>query len=112
MAKLTQSGWRPGPPPLPPGPGDRGHNPPSSHFLSFLFLLPPVTNCFISSQRSPWVQSEGGQGGAGMLAEAAAGGWDDLLREAEGASQGQGRGLGSDASPRAHWCVLKARVGK
>lgn len=47
-----------------------------------------------------------------MLAEAAAGGWDDLLREAEGASQGQGRVLGSDASPRAHWCVLKARVGK
>lgn len=37
MAKVTQSGWRPGLPPLTPGPGDRGHKPPSSHFLSSSF---------------------------------------------------------------------------
>ena len=54
-------------------------------------VLPPVTNHSISSQR--WVQSEGGQGGADTLAEVPAGSWDDLLREAEGASQGQGWGL-------------------
>ena len=89
----------------------RGQRPQTSKLpLSFVFLLPPVTNHSISSQR--WVQSEGGQGGADTLAEVPAGSWDDLLREAEGASQGQGWGLGSNASPGAHWCVLKARVGK
>lgn len=52
-----------------------------SHFLSLLFLLLPVMNHVISSQCSPPVQSVGGQGGSGVLAEAPSGARDDLLRE-------------------------------
>lgn len=84
VAKGTQPGWRPMPhPPLPHSWTRRAgaaklH---VSHFLSLLFLLLPVMNHVISSQCSPPVQSVGGQGGSGVLAEAPSGARDDLLRE-------------------------------